>query len=647
MLNSRLFEPGRLGTLTLPNRIIYSPMSLRSTDGHGHYTEAAIASMELRAEGGCGLVIAPGAMAWASSTGYGLSVSIAEDDAIPHMREVARRIRRHGACAALQIGARGTRTEGGAESIAPSAMRFGYEARIPRALSVEEIEGFVRDFGQAARRAREAGFDAVLLHACTGKLLSMFMSPYSNRRTDCYGGTTENRMRFVLDALAAMKRDAGSDFPVMARMSVDERLGERGVQAEEGVRMAAMLDAAGADGIQVMSGTQERIWNTSCGYFYPDAYAGDLNRPVRNAVNCAVIAAGKLGNPDVAEVVLERGDADFISLGRPLLVDPFWPKKVREGHSGEIRRCTGCLNCFTFASRQDIEPRGVSCTVNPGVLREPEFDALSPALRRKRILVAGGGLAGMEAAAVLAARGHDVELHEAAEELGGQWVIASHAPYRKEYRHLVPWLERRMRMSGVRVFLNSSVDADRLLRIAPEYVVLAIGAKPRELPFPASRPEAAGPEVVQGCDVIMDRARAGQRVVVVGGRYVGMEAALKLAEAGRHVSIIDAGEIARDTNPRLNGVYRDRLVELGVYMYPNTPLLGFTGNGVDAAHIGSLLHLPCDTVVLAIGTVSVQAPELEAAAARCGAGCRRIGDCRKVGDALYALREGAELGRRI
>ncbi len=642
MSNSRLFEPGRLGTLTVPNRIVYSPMSLRSTDGHGHYTETAIASMELRAEGGCGLVIAPGAMAWPSSTGYGLSVSIAEDDAIPYMREVARRIKRHGARAALQIGARGTRTEGGAESIAPSAMRFGYEAKIPRELTVEEIEGFVRDFGQAARRAREAGFDAVLLHACTGKLLSMFMSPYSNRRTDCYGGTTENRMRFVLDALAAMKKEAGRDFPVMVRMSVDERLGERGVQTEEGVRMAAMLDAAGADGIQVMSGTQERIWNTSCGYFYPDAYAEGLNRPVRDAVNCALIAAGKLGNPDVAEAVLERGDADFISLGRPLLVDPFWPKKVLEGRYGEIRRCIGCLNCFTFASRKDIEPRGVSCTVNPGVLREPEFDMISPAESRKRILVVGGGLAGMEAAAVLAARGHEVELHEAAEELGGQWIIASHAPYRKDYRSLVPWLEYRMCMSGVRVFLNSRVDADRLLRIAPGYVVLATGAEPRKLPLSASRPE-----VVQGCDVIMDRVRPGQRVVVVGGRYIGMESAVKLAETGRHVSIIDAGEIAQNTNPRLSGVYRDRLVELGVYMYPNTPLLGFTGDGVDAAHIGSLLHLPCDTVVLAIGTVSVKAPELEDAAARCGAGCRRIGDCRKIGDALYAIREGAELGREL
>ena len=428
----------------------------------------------------------------------------------------------------------------------------------------------------------------------------------------------------------------------MVRMSVDERLGERGVQTEEGVRMAAMLDAAGADGIQVMSGTQERIWNTSCGYFYPDAYAEGLNRPVRDAVNCALIAAGKLGNPDVAEAVLERGDADFISLGRPLLVDPFWPKKVLEGRYGEIRRCIGCLNCFTFASRKDIEPRGVSCTVNPGVLREPEFDMISPAESRKRILVVGGGLAGMEAAAVLAARGHEVELHEAAEELGGQWIIASHAPYRKDYRSLVPWLEYRMRMSGVRVFLNSRVDADRLLRIAPGYVVLATGAEPRKLPLSASRPE-----VVQGCDVIMDRVRPGQRVVVVGGRYIGMESAVKLAETGRHVSIIDAGEIAQNTNPRLSGVYRDRLVELGVYMYPNTPLLGFTGDGVDAAHIGSLLHLPCDTVVLAIGTVSVKAPELEDAAARCGAGCRRIGDCRKIGDALYAIREGAELGREL
>ena len=197
-------------------------------------------------------------------------------------------------------------------------------------------------------------------------------------------------------------------------------------------------------------------------------------------------------------------------------------------------------------------------------------------------------------------------------------------------------------MSGVRVFLNSRVDADRLLRIAPGYVVLATGAEPRKLPLSASRPE-----VVQGCDVIMDRVRPGQRVVVVGGRYIGMESAVKLAETGRHVSIIDAGEIAQNTNPRLSGVYRDRLVELGVYMYPNTPLLGFTGDGVDAAHIGSLLHLPCDTVVLAIGTVSVKAPELEDAAARCGAGCRRIGDCRKIGDALYAIREGAELGREL
>lgn len=642
MEKSRLFEPGRLGSLIVPNRLVYSPMSLRSTDGHGKYTEAAMASMELRAEGGCGMVIAPAAMAWPSSSGYGMSVSIADDDAIPHLREVARRIRKHGACAALQIGARGTRTEGGAGSIAPSAIRFGYESTIPRELTIEEIEGFVLDFGRAARRAREAGFDAVLLHACTGKLLSMFMSPYSNRRTDRYGGSTENRMRFMLESLAAMKLEAGSDFPIIVRMTVDERLGERGIQPEEGVRMAAMVDAGGADAIQVISGTQERLWNTSCGYFYPEAYAGDLNRPVKDAVHCAVIAAGKLGNPLTAEHILEQGDADFISLGRPLLADPFWPKKVREGRQDEIRRCVGCLNCFTFASRKDIQPFGVSCTVNPAVLREPEFDVLQPARRKKRILVAGGGLAGMECAATLAARGHDVELHEASGELGGQWLVASHAPYKKDYRSLVPYLKRRMEKNGVRVFMNSRVDAAMLRNIAPECVVLALGAVPRALPAPET-----GPRVVQGNDIIMERVSAGERVVVVGGRYVGLEAALKIAETGSHVSIIDASGIAHGTNPRLNGVYRDRLVELGVYFYPDTPLLGFTRDGVDVAHMNSLLHLPCDTVVLAVGTVPVRNPELEEAAASLGAECRMIGDCRKIGDALYAIREGAELGREL
>lgn len=642
MKDSRLFEPGKLGALVVPNRIVYSPMSLRSTDGHGKYTEAAIASMEVRAEGGAGLVIAPAAMAWPSSTGYGLSVSIADDDAIPHMREVAGRIRKHGACAALQIGARGTRTEGGAGSIAPSAMRFGYEPTVPRELTVEEIEGFVHDFGQAARRAREAGFDAVLLHACTGKLLSMFMSPYSNRRTDRYGGSIENRMRFLVESLAAMKKEAGADFPVIVRMTVDERLGARGIQPEEGVRMASMVDAAGADAIQVISGTQERIWNTSCGYFYPEAYAGELNRPVKNAVGCAVIAAGKLGNPMTAERILEQGDADFISLGRPLLADPFWPRKVREGREGEIRRCIGCLNCFTFASRKDIRPLGVSCTVNPAVLREPGFDRLVPARDKKRILVVGGGLAGMECAATLAERGHDVELHEASEELGGQWLVASRAPYKKDYRTLIPRMKTRMEKSGVRVIMNSRVDAAMLRNAKPDCVVLAMGAVPRVLAAPAD-----GPQVVQGNDVIMDRASAGRSVVVVGGRYVGLEAALKLAEDGRRVSVIDAAGIAHGTNPRLSGVYRDRLVELGVYLYPDTPLLGFTGDGVDVAHMNSLLHLPCDTVVLAVGTVPVDSPELEKAAALCGAECWKIGDCRRIGDALYAIREGAELGREL
>lgn len=642
---TKLFEPGRIGGLEIPNRIVYSPMSLRSTDGRGHYTEQAVASLEERARGGAGLVVAPAAMAWASSTGYGVSVSVAEDEAIPHLAGVAARIQKYGARAALQIGARGTRAEGGAETVAPTAMRFGYEARVPRELGVEEIAHFVACFGQAARRAREAGFDAVLLHACTGKLLSMFMSPYSNRRTDRYGGSLANRMRFPLEALAAMKAAAGEDFPVIVRISVDERLGARGIERTEGVRMAALLDRAGADGIQVVSGTQEGIWTTSCGYLYPEGYARELNAPVKRAVAGAVIASGKLGNPDLAEAMLNNGEADFISLGRPLLVDAQWPRKVRAGRTGDIRRCIGCLNCFTFASRPDIEPRGVSCTMNPGVLREPGYEPLIPTGRPRRVLVVGGGLAGMEAAATLAARGHTVDLYESADRPGGQWIAASAAPYKADYRFVIPWLEERMKRLGVRVHLGRAVDRALLERERPEVVVLASGALPRGLP----RPEK-GPVLVQGVDIILRGAglspvRTGKRVVVVGGRYIGMEAALDLARDGAHVSLIDALDIGHGTNPRLGGVYRNRLVEYGVYLYPNTPLLGFTADGVDVAHLGSLLHLPADTVVLAIGTVPRR--DLIGDLEELGLEYHAIGDCRNMGDALYALRDGADLGRRL
>lgn len=641
MTLKKLLQPGRIGGMEVPNRLVFAPIATRGAGPEGAMTPHLRRFYEERIKGGVGLVIMGHTYCWREEKTGG-NMGLWSDDHIPPLAGLTRFAHERGVRMAVELGGRGTRRPDG-QSMAPSVMRFGFEPNLPREISVEELTFFVEHYGEAARRAREAGFDAVEIHAAHGKLVSLFLSPYSNRRTDAYGGSLEKRTLFARQIVEAVKRKAGSDFPVIFRYSADDMI-EGGNTAEDGVEIARVMSRAGVDAFEVSAGNQEKGWNTSFSYFFPKMCLAHLPRPIGDATGKPVIAVGKIGDPLMAEHLLETDKTDFVSMGRPLIVDPQLLIKARAGRFRDIKRCIYCLNCFTYDKRTaEIPLRGITCTVNPAAMREEEFDNPAPVQAPRRVMVVGGGLAGMEAARVLAERGHSVTLYEKNAELGGQWIVASRAEYKADFRTLIPWLSHAMEEAGVRVRVGTTVDRALLEAEKPDVVVLATGAKPRELCV--DRPDAGGPNVVQGMDVIMDRAAVGRRVVVVGGRYIGMEAAEKLARLGHAVSLVEALDLGHGTISRLSGLYRNRLVENDVHLYPRSPLLRFTSTGVDVANNGSMLSLPCDTVVLAIGTVPVA--DLAADLDALGVEWHAAGDCKRIGDALYAIRDGALLGRTL
>lgn len=641
MQYTNLLKPGHIGSLKLKNRLIYSAMDLRSADGQGHMTQEAIDSLLLRAQHGPGLVYFPGHFAWSTpGVPHGKTLTLGDNQHIAPLRKTVQQVHAAGAKAGMEIYARGTRMEGNNQTIGPSPVRFGYDpGRMTRELSVGEIEQMVEWFGDAVARAREAEFDTVEIQACTGKLISMFLSPYSNHRQDEYGGSIENRTRFLYQILENARKKVGNDYPLTVRLGIDDLFPE-GLQLEDGLKALEMINPL-IDGVHVSVGTQEHIWNLSSSYFYKEGWMLPYTQRARQVTDKTVIAMGKLGTPALAEQTLADGTADFICLGRPLLTDPYWLEKAISGQEASIRKCIGCVNCFTFNDRKEIQPIHVSCTVNPELLREKEF-AITAVAEPKKVLVIGGGLAGLQAALTAAQRGHQVTLAEATNQLGGQWLVASHAEYKADFKTLVPWLQQELAKTTAKIQLNTKVTKEYLQKFQPDAVILATGAIPKKIPFTAAN---GAPNSVTGFDVLLEQAQIGQRVVVIGGRYIGMEVAAKLGAQGKHVSVVDMTEIGKDTNPRILGIYRNKMVEHDVHLYPNCPVLFINERGVSISHLNSLLTLPADTVVFAMGTAPVQ--ELVPVLEELHIPYYTAGDCRRSADALYAIRDGAEVGRQI
>lgn len=631
-------QAGQIGNMKLKNRIIYSSMSFNLPHHNGLLTQAEIDSLAYRAkqEYSPGLISFPTIDSRPPSPkGDNFCASVYNGESALAMRKAVQQVKINGCKVMAQC------VGYGPQGLGPSDILNTNTGKPIRAMRVEEIKQYVEEVAASAKLLAEVGFDALELHACTGKFLSTFLSPYTNHRTDEYGGSTYNRARFVIEILQAMRKAVGNDIALVVRLGVDDLMGEDSLTIEDGKQIAQHI-APYADAIQPSTGFNEFKWTITPAYFYSPGYMLPYTATIKENVDVPIIAMGKLGDPVLAEQTVASGKADFVCLGRPLFVDPEWVTKAVKGQNSKILRCLGCVNCFMENARREIVPAQRSCTLNPSLLREESFNTLVPAENPKNILVAGGGLAGIEAAITLAKRGHKVSLCEKSGELGGQWLIASHEKDKVDCRTLLPYKKQQLVDAGVDVKCNTIVDKAYLEETKPDAVVMATGAVPKSIPIGRTDYQF---NVVQGNDVIMGTAEVGQNVVVIGGRFIGMEAATHLANQGKHVSLVDVAEIGQNCNPRLGGVYRNRLVESGVYQYPNCPVRRFTKTGVEITHMHLPLLLKADTVVFAVGTK----PQNELAKVLDELKIFHVeaGDCKRIGDALLAIRDGAEIGRLL
>jgi len=635
---SKLFEPGRIGNLELKNRIIFPPMVTHLVTKEGKVSNRLIDYYAERARGGAAMVIVEAA--YPSRGGHPGRMTLASDNVIPGLAKLVDAIHKEGAKVALEVNVhRGSRDE--ADSASPSGIPPSYTSLKPRALSVADIKRLVGEFGEGVRRIKEAGFDAVVIHGANGYLVDEFLSPLTNKRTDQYGGDLMGRARFALELVDVTRKQVGPDYPVMFRLMGDERI-EGGFTTGDAAILCKMLEESGANEIGVCSGGPSTYyWVTPCIYM-PPACNVDVSETIKKAVKIPVDVAGRINDPNLAEKILREEKADFVCIGRGLIADPEFPRKAMEGKVQDICPCITCNRCQ--ASVVNHVP--VSCSVYPAAGNEREFEAkLKLAERKKRILVIGGGPAGMQAAIISAQKGHDVTLWEESDKLGGQLNLACVLPSKSDIGKFLEYLKIQVNKLKVTVELKKEATVSAIEQYAPDAVVVATGS----VPFIVTIPGIRGRNVVGVREFLSGERETGKTVAVWGAGLVGCETAYLLAAKGKKViQIFPEAEPAPDAH-----VGEDRKVllkkleenkvalEVGVKEFEEITPKGIRFINKE----GNEVLLEVDSIVLATGarpnntlakSLRGKVPELYEA-----------GDCVEARLLLEAIHEGARAGLEI
>lgn len=658
-----LFTPIQIGKLTLKNRFAMAPMGpLGLGDSEGGWNQRGIDYYTRRAQGGTGLII----------TGVTFSDCEVETQSMPNCpnstynpvhfvrtsREMTERVHAYGAKIFLQMSGGFGRVTiptnlGEFPPVAPSPIPHRWLDKTCRELTRDEIHKIIESFGKGAFNAKRAGFDGVEIHAVhEGYLIDQFAIAFFNHRTDEYGGSLENRLRFAKEIREEIAKTCGWDFPVAVRFSPksmlkdwrkgalpNEEFEEKGRDLEEGLQTAKLLEAYGYDALDVDVGCYDAWWWNHPPMYMEKGPYRKYAKLVKETVKVPVFMAGRMDTPEMAESCVKDGTCDVISLGRPLLADPDYVKKLRANHVCEIRPCISCQEgCMGRIQTYSM----INCAVNPQAARERVI-AYEPVARKKRVLIAGGGVAGCEAARVLAERGHEPVLYEASERLGGNLLPGGAPAFKEDDQQLVKWYENELERLRVPVYLNTKVTKEMVLESDCDAVIVATGSRPKMF--------SLGDDEKVYCaeQVLMNQKDPGDKVVVVGGGLVGCEMALDLAQKGKKVTILEALPKIMAVNGPICSANKEMLEELlpfhGVDIICNAKVTGFKDGAVSYEADGKAEKLDADSVILSVGYRS--ADELYHELEFDVADLYLLGDAGKVSNIMYAIWDAFEVANHI
>lgn len=646
MKYNNLFSPIKIRGLELKNRVVFPAMGTKMGSEDKFVTQQVIDYHVARALGGCGLNFTEVCSVYAPASPRKF-LAICDDKYILGLKKLTDSIHEAGGKAGVQLWLGGMAAIHGDPTqmiVIPSDVDIpGSDYKIPGA-SLETIKECVNAFGDGAKRAVEAGFDAIEFHAGHNYAPHVFLSPAFNKRTDEYGGGLKNRARFLIECIEAIRKNIPEDMPLFMRLDAQDDYLEGGLTIEEVIEFCKMAKEAGVDVLDVSRG------NFSTAAIKYEVPPIDLPRGfnvhnatrIRKETGMITIAVGRINDPSQADEIIESDKADMVVMGRAQLADPEFCNKARDGREYSIVRCVGCnQGCYDYFV--DDEAPFISCMRNPALGREAEYK-LTKTNSPKTVLIAGGGIAGLEAAMVLKERGHNPIICEASDSLGGQFALAGAAPRKEEMREAALAMGEQAIREGIEVRFNTHVTKELIEEIKPDEVIIAIGSAPMNLNIPGGSLD----NVTNSHDVLSGKVNVNGDVVVIGGGLVGLEVAEYLHGKVGEITVVEMNDkVAKDLGQLRNICVMENLHEFGIKTVTNAKCVEIKEDAVVVEINGNIEEIPCDLVVVAIGAKSRNFDDLSSYCNENSVTCHVVGDAVRARRALNAVYEANEIARKI